>query len=98
MNKHLHWEFVCGELGPVEGSFKNASFVVVTDCSTEEQALVEVKKILTRSVYHLKQVFECQTCLFQEEMLKNQSNHIKRVEKRSGIEKKAWEKDDDETT
>jgi len=97
MNKHLHWEFMCGELGPVEGSFKNASFVTVIGQTTEVQALEEVKKIITRPYYFLKQVFECQTCSFQEEMLKNQSNHIKRVEKRSGIEKKTWEKDEENT-
>lgn len=94
--KKLHWKFMAFDEKKENGEIPFATEVIVLHELTEEEALKVAKKITNRKSYWLREAWECISCDLQERQAKGQERLIKRMEKLNGIEKKPWEKDDEE--
>lgn len=67
---HLHWDFIAYVKLNENKSFDQSVFVSVKGHKTEQVALEAAKNIIKRPHYYLQKVWECITCGFQEDMLK----------------------------
>lgn len=67
--KHKHWIFIaCDEIAGKK--FVAGAEVTVNDAQNEEEALLEVKKIIKRKIYTLTKVFECTQCFYEDRKVK----------------------------